>query len=147
MRPNLIPLDVMPKRATDVEVNHPTDLDEAMAQAVAPPVAPSSALPDYVTHAPNTPRTGMLSAEAVVMEFEQTAKEIEKLGEELRHAAKRAEEAQAVLAKSMADLTATAKAYRDEAARVFAQVEAVTTKASEASALCATLREQIASGT
>jgi hypothetical protein len=105
---------------------------------------PKPAMPDYVEHATNVPRSGLLSAEAVVMEFEQTAKEIEKLGQELQAQAAKASEAQTVLATALADLTKTAQAYRDEAARVFKEIEAVTTKASEASALAAELRDKIA---
>lgn len=123
----------------------PRDLDEpadTVVAAFAPP-APLP-LPDYVEHIADATRVGMLSAQAVVMEFETTAKEIEKLGEELKEAQKRAEAGQEVLTKALADLTETAKAYRSEAARVFKHIEETTTKASEASALCQELRGKIA---
>jgi len=101
------------------------------------------ALPDYVKHNEDATRTGMLSAHAIVLEFESAAGEIEKLGEELKAAQLRSEDAQNMLAKALKDLTATAKAYRDEAARVFSHVEHVTTKAAEASVLCAQLRDKV----
>lgn len=119
------------------------ELGEGEAGAYTAPAPLMTALPDYVKHSDDATRTGMLSAHAIVLEFESAAAEIEKLGTELKAAQVRAEEAQAMLANALKDLTATAKTYRDEAARVFAHVEHVTTKASEASALCAQLRERV----
>lgn len=108
------------------------------------PQGPPLTLPDYVSHNGDTPRSGMISAAAIVQEFEATAKEIEKLGEELKAAQAKAAEGQAVFAKALADLTNTAAAFRKEAVAVFQRVENVTTKASEASALAQELRNKIA---
>jgi predicted nucleotide-binding protein (sugar kinase/HSP70/actin superfamily) len=122
--------------------DEPETLDEAtvLEQFAAPATLP---LPDYVAHIADATRVGMLSAQAVVMEFEATAKEIEKLGEELKEAQRRSEAGQAVLKDALANLTETAKAYREEAARVFKHIEETTTKASEATALCQELRSKI----
>lgn len=114
-------------------------------KVTAQPPAPPQALPEYVQHSDEATRSGMLSAHVIVLEFEAAAKEIEKLGEELREAQARSEEAQNVLAQALKDLTTTAKAYRVEAARVFTHVEHVTARASEASALCAQLNSKVAS--
>ncbi len=123
---------------------HPRNLDAPLPPRLVVPEPTAVALPDYVQHAEGATRAGMLSGQAIVNEFEATAKEMEKLGEELKAAHARGEERQAVLAKALADLTATVQFYREEAAKVFAQVEDVTAKASEATALCATLRSKVA---
>ena len=131
----------------------PVDLDDAERErqlGMKPmpdpvePFAPPLALPDYVTHNGDAPRSGMLSAAAIVQEFEATAKEIEKLGAELKAAQERAAKGQEVYAKALTDLTNTAAAFREEAKRVFQQVEDVTAKASEASVLAQELRNKIA---
>jgi predicted nucleic acid-binding Zn-ribbon protein len=120
-----------------VRQEHPVDLDAVNDAA-------SLKLPEYVKHQEGATRAGMLSAQAIVMEYEAAAKEFEKLGDELRAAQQRVEQQQEVFANALRDLQATAKAYREEAARVFKEVESVTTKASEASTVCAELRNRIA---
>jgi hypothetical protein len=142
--------------ANELSPPQAVDLDEARAERALgmkplpdpvvhfAPQGPPLALPEYVSHNGDTPRSGMISAAAIVHEFEATAREIEKLGEELKAAQARAAEGQEVFAKALADLTSTAAAYRKEAVVVFQRVENVTTKASEASALAQELRNKIA---
>ena len=137
----------------DLGFHDPMDLDEVERERqlgmkpMPDPVehfAPPLALPEYVKHNGDAPRSGMLSAAAIVQEFEATAKEIEKLGAELKAAQERAAHGQEVYAKALTDLTNTAAAFREEAKRVFQQVEDVTAKASEASVLAQELRNKIA---
>lgn len=104
-----------------------------------PGISAPQSLPDYVSHREDATHAGMMSAQVIVIEFENAAKEIEALGEELKAAQIRAEKAQAVLADALKKLAATARAYRSEAAEVFNHVEHVTAKANEAVALCAAL--------
>lgn len=120
--------------------------DDVLRQEPPEAFAPKRQLPDYVQHSHDATQIGKMSAHAVVLEFEQTAKEIESLGDELRAMEGKAKEAQAAMAKALGDLTSTVAAYREEAARLFKHVEDVTTTASEASALAAQLRERIAGG-
>jgi hypothetical protein len=54
----------------------------------AAPSVNSEPLPDYVEHREGVSRVGALSAEAVVRDYEATAKEIEAMGTELIDAAK-----------------------------------------------------------
>ena len=115
------------------------------AQVYPPPTSqPTAALPDYVRHQDGATRAGMMSAHVIAIEFEAAAKEVEKLGEELKAAQERAEEAQLLVADALKHLADTARAYRTEAAEAFNYVEHVTAKASEAVALCATLASKVA---
>ena len=60
-------------------------------QAVEPmPRAPS--VPDYVNHREDATEIGKLSAEAIVREYEVTAKEIEAVGEFVKEMAQRCEQ-------------------------------------------------------
>jgi hypothetical protein len=60
-----------------VQQHHPhiQALDFAPRTTLAPPV------PDYVSHRDDVSEIGKLSAEAIVKEYEETAKEIETMGD------------------------------------------------------------------
>src|SRR5689334_16417911 len=51
-------------------------------RSYAPPADRVAALPEYVTHRDGVTEIGMLSAEAVIREYEHAAKEIEAMGKE-----------------------------------------------------------------
>src|ERR1700759_5248929 len=53
--------------------------------------APALGRPDYVEHREGATEIGKLSAEAVVREYEETAKEIESMGNELLERVKQSE--------------------------------------------------------
>ena len=62
------------------------DIREAVHQrsphvVVPPPRTPAPPVPEYVSHRDDVTEIGRLSAEAIVREYEVTAKEIEALGE------------------------------------------------------------------
>jgi hypothetical protein len=109
------------------------------------PYAPPAVipLPAYVQHSPETTPTGAACGEAIVKEYELAAQEIEALGAELKAAHARSEERQRALAAALADLTETAKAYREEAKRVFEQIEACATMANDVSKTCEEIRAKI----
>lgn len=109
----------------------------------APPLRP---LPDYVEHKPGVPRVGALSAQAVVEEYERAAKEIEAMGQEMIETGRRCDELQARIAAALERISATAQNYRDEAKRVFIEIEGYTILADDVCATCDTLRRRIQGG-
>lgn len=131
----------------------PVDLDEAARERelgmkelpVETDYAPqiTMPLPDYVRHSADTTPTGAVVGEAIVKEYEAAAREIEALGEELRAEYGKADERQRRLAEALTNLTETAKAYREEAKRVFEQVEACATMANNVTELCQQMRAKL----
>ena len=87
---------------------------------------------------------GRLSAEAVVREYEAAAKDIEKLGEELAAHVKQCEAMARDALKVTDELKETANRYRDEAKRVFLQIESCSKMTSEVRKICLELRDKIA---
>ena len=113
---------------------------------VAPPKegAPPLAMPDYVEHRDGATEIGKLSAEAMVREFEVTAKEIEAIGAEL---IERVGQCEAMTRDAMAvteELKETAARYRDRAKRVFAEIEDCSLVTAEVRKTCTELKERIA---
>ena len=113
---------------------------------VAPPKegAPALAMPDYVEHRDGATEIGKLSAEAMVREFEVTAKEIEAIGAEL---IERVGQCEAMTRDAMAvteELKETAARYRDRAKRVFAEIEDCSLLTAEVRKTCTDLKERIA---
>ena len=107
-------------------------------------VAPALAMPDYVEHHEGATEIGKLSAEAVVREYEAAAKEIEAMGAELIERVTQCEtmtrDALAVTEESKD----TAKRYREEAKRVFLQIEEYSQILAEVRKICIELKEKIA---
>lgn len=91
----------------------------------APPTvaAPSLAMPDYVTHHDGATEIGKLSAAAVVREFEATAEEIEAMGADLIERVKRCEASVLETFAVTKELEDVAARCREEAKRVFLQIE------------------------
>jgi signal transduction protein with GAF and PtsI domain len=84
----------------------------------------SIALPDHVEHQQDVTRATALSAEAVVRDYEMTAREIESMGAELIDAAKKCEAMTAEVHNAIADMRDTAAAYREEGKKVFKRIQA-----------------------
>ncbi len=106
--------------------------------------APALAMPDYVEHREGTTEIGRLSAEAIVGEYEIAAKEIEGMGAELiervKHCETMARDALAVT-KELKEIAAR---YREEARRVFVEIENCSLAMVEVRNTCTELREKIA---
>src|ERR1700739_4461908 len=81
------------EREIEAEGRNRPPLHEPRSAHFAPPNvgAPTLAMPDYVEHRDGTTEIGKLSAEAVVREYEATAKEIEAMGTELLERVKECE--------------------------------------------------------
>lgn len=134
------------EREIQAEVhNLPSGPGPRSVDVASPKVAtPDMAMPDYVEHRDGATEIGKLSAEAVVREYEAAAKDIEKLGEELAAHVKQCEIMSREAFAVTAELKETAERYREEAKRVFLQIENCSHKTSEVRKLCGELRDKIA---
>jgi hypothetical protein len=112
----------------------------------APPAvrAPALSMPDYVEHRDGATEIGMLSAEAVVREYEAAAKDIESMGTELIERVKQCEAMTRDAFAVIEELKETAGRYREEAKRVFLQIENCSLVTAEVRRTCTELKEKIA---
>jgi hypothetical protein len=104
----------------------------------------SLAMPDYVEHRDGATEIGKLSAEAVVREYEAAATEIEELGAGL---IERVTQCQAMTREAFAvtdELKEIAARYREEAKRVFIQIENCSLVTAEVRQTCIELKDRIA---
>ena len=134
------------EREIEAEVRTRQPLHEPRPVNYAPPrvSAPALAMPDYVEHRDGATEIGRLSAEAVVREYEAAAKDIEAMGAEL---IERAKQCEAVTRDALAvteELKETAERYREEAKRVFVQIESCSLATAEVRKTCAELKEKLA---
>jgi hypothetical protein len=115
------------------------------AADLTPPIvgAPAMAMPDYVEHRDGATEIGKLSAEAVVREYEAAAKEIEAMGTELMELVKLCEANTSNALSVSEELKETAARYRDEAKRVFLQIEACSLVTAEVRKTCIELMNKI----
>lgn len=137
------PLTPAPFDIADVE----KDIAAAVAQlppATAQTFAPKEPLPDYVQHADGVDDIGRLTAEVVVREYENTAKEIEATMAELLAAQRRCEQVTADLRQVTEEMKEVAQRYRDEGKRAFEQVERLSKMTADARQACTDLRSKIA---
>ena len=125
-----------------------TDMEREIEAEIRgrPPVhrAPSMAIPDYVEHRDGATEIGKLSAEAVVREYEAAAKEIEAMGGDLIELARACEAAARDALAVTEELKDTAGRYREEAKRVFFQIENCSLVTAEVRKTCNDLKERIA---
>ena len=106
--------------------------------------SPDIAMPDYVEHRDGATEIGKLSAEAVVREYEAAAKEIEAMGAELVERVKQCEAMTRDALEVTEELKETAERYREEAKRVFVQIENCSLVTAEVRKTCTELKEKIA---
>jgi hypothetical protein len=104
---------------------------------------PALAMPDYVEHRDGATEIGKLSAEAVVREFEAAAKEIETIGTKLTECVQQCEAMTRDAFAVTEELKETAARYREEAKRVFAQIENCSLLTAEVRRTCTALQEKI----
>lgn len=136
---------------TDIQREIEAELNRQPVQAarpdnVAPPTvaAPNLAMPNYVEHRDGATEIGKLSAEAVVHEFEAAAKEIESMGAELIERVKQCEAMTRDAFAVTKELKDVAARYREEAKRVFLQIENCSLVTAEVGKACTELKEKIA---
>ena len=133
------------EREIQAEVQNRPPVQEPRRVDFAPPMAgaPDLAMPHYVEHRDGATEIGKLSAEAVVREYEAAAKDIEALGVELVETVKQCEAMSRDALAAMDELKETANHYRDEAKRVFLQIENCSLMTAEVRKICGELREKI----
>jgi hypothetical protein len=109
------------------------------------PMAEPLAIPDYVQHRDGATEIGKLSAEAVVREYEAAAKDIEAMGAELIERVKQCEAMTREALAATDEMKETARRYREEAKRIFLQIEDCSLMTAEVRKTCVELKEKIAS--
>jgi hypothetical protein len=126
-------------------VRDPRPLTYAPARLRAPlPTAEPLEIPDYVQHRDGATEIGKLSAEAVVREYEAAAKDIEAMGAELVDRVKQCEAMTRDAMVATDEMKETARRYREEARRIFLQIEDCSLMTAEVRKTCLELKEKIA---
>src|SRR5258705_13950372 len=105
---------------------------------------PALSMPDYVEHRDGATEIGKLSAEAVVREYEAAAKDIEAMGAELIERVKQCEAMTRDALAVTQEMKETAMRYREEAKRIFVQIEDCSLMTAEVRKTCTELKEKIA---
>jgi hypothetical protein len=134
------------EREIAAEIRNRQPVHEPRSSDFMPPTvgAPALGMPDYVEHRDGATEIGKLSAEAIVREYEATAKEIEALGADLVERAKQCEEITRDALVVTAELKDIAARYREEAKRAFDHIEACSLMVAEARKACTELKDKIA---
>ena len=135
------------EREIEAEVRNRPPVHEP--DPVAPPIvrAPAIAMPEYVEHREGATEIGKLSAEAVVREYEAAAKDIEAMGAELIERVKQCENMTRDALSVTEEMKETAARYREEAKRIFLQIESCSQVTAEVRKTCTELKERIATPT
>lgn len=104
-------------------------------------------VPDYVSHREDVSEIGKLSAEAIIREYEVTAKEIEAVGEFVREMAQRCEQLTTSASAMLKEIKTTAARYRKEGKRIFNEIESCSSATDEVRQLCESFRDKLAAKT
>ena len=134
------------EREIEAEVRNTAARREQRPNEVVPPRvrAPTLAMPEYVEHHDGASEIGKLSAEAVVREYEAAAKEIEAMGAELIERVKQCEAMTREALAAHQEMKETAARYREEAKRIFVEIENCTLMTAEVRKTCTELKGRIA---
>jgi hypothetical protein len=134
------------EREIEAELRNRPPVHEPRPVNFAPPTvgAPDLAMPDYVEHRDGATEIGKLSAEAVVREYEAAAKDIEALGTEVIEHVRQCETMTRDALAVTEELKQTAERYREEAKRVFHEIENFSLVLAEVRKTCTELKEKIA---
>jgi hypothetical protein len=140
------------EREIAAEVKNVPSIRRRFPSSYAPPMAgaPSlampddMAMPDYVKHREGGTEIGRLSAEAVVREYEAAAKAIEAMGGELIERVKQCEAMTRDALSATDEMKETARRYREEAKRIFRQIEDCSMTTAEVRKTCTKLKKRIA---
>jgi hypothetical protein len=134
------------EREIEAEFRNRPPVREPRPVNFAPPRvrAPALSMPDYVEHRDGATEIGKLSAEAVVSEYEAAAKDIEGMGAELIDLVKQCEAMTRDALAVTEEMKETAARYREEAKRIFLQIENCTLMTAEVRKTCTELKEKIA---
>lgn len=130
------------EREIEAEVRNRVSVREPRLPARAR--TPALSMPEYVVHREGASEIGRLSAEAVVREYEAAAKEIEAMGAELIERVKQCEAMTSDALAATNEMKETAKRYREEAKRIFLQIEECSLMTAEVRKTCTALKARIA---
>jgi hypothetical protein len=133
------------EREIEAELRNRPPVHEPRRANLSPPTvgAPTLAMPDYVEHRDGATEIGKLSAEAVVREYEAAAKDIEALGAEVIEHVRQCEAMTRDALAVTEELKQTAERYREEAKRVFHEIENFSLVLVEVRKTCTELKEKI----
>lgn len=127
------------------------DVRDAVAQRphiqaveYTPPRTAPPPVPEYVAHREDVSEIGKLSAEAIVKEYEETAREIEAMGGVVREMVQRCEQLSATATGMLKDIKNTATRYRKEGKRIFNEIESCSSATDEVRRMCESFRDKIA---
>lgn len=126
------------REAVQQSHSHLQPLELVPRTVYAPPV------PDYVSHREGVSEIGKLSAEAIVREYEETAKEIETMGEVVKEMVQRCEQLTSNTSAMLDDIRATAARYRKEGKRMFTEIESCSSATDEVRRMCEAFRDKLA---
>jgi hypothetical protein len=134
------------EREIEAQVRRSPTLREQRPINFAPATvrAPSLSMPDYVEHREGATEIGKLTAEAIVREYETAAKEIEGMGAQLIDCVRHCEGMTRDALSAIEEMKETAARYREEAKRIFVQIENCTLMTAEVRKTCNELKEKIA---
>jgi hypothetical protein len=134
------------EREIQAELRHRPPVQETRTTRLDPPIigAPTLAMPDYVEHREGATEIGKLSAEAVVREYEATAKEIESMGTELLDRVKECEAMTRDALVVSEELKQVAARYREEAKPHNHHNQTTTHHEAEPPKTCTDLKDRIA---
>ena len=137
------------EREIEAEFRNSLPIREQRPANSAPPAvrAPTLPMPDYVEHCQGATEIGKLSAEAVVREYEAAAKEIEGMGAELIERVKQCEAMTRDALAVIEEMKETAARYREEAKRIFVEIENCTLMTAQVRKTCTEVKEKIATPT
>jgi hypothetical protein len=107
------------------------------------PRIPGPPVPEYVNHRDDATEIGKLSAEAIIKEYEETAKEIEAIGEFVKDMVQRCDQLTVSASTMLKDIRTTAARYRKEGKRMFQEIETCSSTTDEVRRLCESFRDKI----
>ena len=107
----------------------------------------ATTIPDYVEHTDGATEIGKLSAEAIVREYEAAAKDIEAMGVEMIERVKQCETMTRNALAVTEEMKDTAARYREEAKRIFLEIDSCSLMTAEVRKTCADLKKRIAAPT
>jgi chromatin segregation and condensation protein Rec8/ScpA/Scc1 (kleisin family) len=130
----------------EAEFRNRLPVHEPRPVTFAPPRVrePTVSMPDYVEHREGATEIGKLTAEAIVGEYEAAAKDIEAMGAELIERVKQCEAMTRDALAVTQEMKETAMRYREEAKRIFVQIEDCSLITAEVRKTCTELKERIA---
>src|SRR5947199_455176 len=134
------------EREIEAQVRNRPPVHQPRPVSYVPPrvSAPALQMPEYVEHHDGATDIGKLSAEAVVREYEAAAKEIEAMGAELIERVRQCEAMTRDALAANQEMKETAARYREEAKRIFVEIENCSLMTAEVRKTCTELKDKIA---